>query len=143
MYLVILRETEDSVDGILFLQVFDCQEEATDCFTYLQNAIMSEMENSFLLNLVSIEEATEEMLPKVVYTLKTLQKKDISKEDFLLSLNDKKAWKIELLSVDYTGEEFHEEKSSVEEGTHWKFTVQAETPELARNRAIRHLKKTI
>lgn len=140
MFLVILREHEAS-EEILFVQIFDDIDEAKECFEYLTNAILIELDNHFMLDLISIEESTEDLLPKIVFTLSTLQSHDVTNEEFIDALENKKAWKLNLLSVDYTGEEFHVDVSTTDAGVRWKFTIEAETPEIARKKAIRHIKK--
>lgn len=143
MFLVILRERKDEYAGILFVQVFDDVDEAQECFDYLTNAVFVELADQFTLDLISIVDSTEELLPRIAFNLSTIQAQDTSTEDFLTSLESKKAWSLKLLSIDYIGEEFYAETSSVEGGTRWRFIVEAETPELARKKAIRHIKKSL
>lgn len=145
MFIILLRETlEEHTDEILFAQIFDEKEEAVDCFTFLTNAVSVELEkDGYILDLLQIDETTEELFPKVVYTLSTIQLADIEKEEFLQSLESKKSWNLKLISVDYTGEEFYVETSNLTEGVNWKLTIEAETPELARKKAIRYIKKSL
>lgn len=145
MFIILLRETlEDHANEILFTQIFEEKEEATDCFTFLTNAVSVELEkDGYILDLLQIDETTEELLPKVVYVLSVIQPINMEKEEFFQTLESKKSWDLKLLSVDYTGEEFYVETSNVVTGVNWKFTVEAETPELARKKAIRYLKKVL